>query len=74
MMPFALPPQLTQWATRWPALAKLNQKPAVSSAFGLDIGSTCVKGVLLTRGPSGMRLERFALAPLPPGAGKPEQV
>lgn len=73
-MPVALPPQLTQWASRWPALAKLTKKPVASSAFGLDIGSVSVKGVLLTRGLSGTRMERFALAPLPPGAGKPEQV
>ena len=63
-MPIALPPQL----------AKLFKKPVASSAFGLDIGSSSIKGVLLARGPSGLRLERFAAVPLPPGAGKPEQV
>lgn len=69
-----LPPKLTQWTARWPALAKLGKRPAVSSAFGLDIGSVSVKGVLLTRGPSGTQMERFALAVLPPGAGKADQV
>ncbi len=69
-MPTALPPQLTQWAGRWPALAKLLKKPAAGSCLGLDIGSASLKAVLLSRSSSGIRLERFVLASVPPGADR----
>lgn len=69
-MPTALPPPLAQWVGRWPALAKLVKKPAVGSCLGLDVGSAVLKAVLLSRSPGGVRLERFAAAPVPAGADK----
>lgn len=57
-----------------PQLAKLLKKPAVGSCLGIDIGSATLKAVLLTRSPTGVRLERFAVAPVPAGADKPHLV
>lgn len=56
---------LENLTSRWPALAKWARGPG--SCIGLDVGSTSVKGVMLTRDPNGLKLPRRAVASIPPG-------
>jgi len=56
---------------RFPLLAQLFQGP--SDCVGLDIGSTSVKGVLVSRKPGGFKLIRCSIQPLPPEATAPQR-
>lgn len=63
--------KLKESVGRWPLLAQWLQGPA--DCIGLDIGSTSVKGVLVSRTPGGFKLIRCALKPLAPAASGPQR-
>lgn len=48
-------------------LSQLFKKPS-SMMIGIDIGSHCIKAVLLQKTDAGMRLEALAIEPMPKGA------
>ncbi len=48
-------------------LSQLFKKPS-SMMVGIDIGSHCIKAVLLQETDAGLRLEALAIEPMPKGA------
>jgi len=61
-LPIAQLTKLKEIVGRWPLVSQLFQGP--SDCVGLDIGSTSVKGVLVSRKPGGFKLIRCAIQPV----------